>query len=92
MLYLNLTKERSITGHTILIRYAERDKPDVWNPPDEREMANLREIQAFGVNDRAERSTDYKWAIGVMVSGLMNEEGARGEFEGFRFTYLDGKE
>lgn len=81
-IYLRLVKELSITGHTILIKWARQSIVDTDNPPTEDELANLREVQAFGVKENGERSHDFNWSIGVMVSGLMNDEGAFAEFKG----------
>ena len=89
--YIRLTKELTITGHTILIRWGKSVRPILDRRLSDGEIWNLREVQAFGVNDSGKRSTDTKWAIGVMVSGLMNDNGAVGEFEGFSFRYLDGE-
>lgn len=75
-IYLKLVKELSITGHTILIKWSQQSIVDIDNPPTEDELANLREVQAFGVKEDGERSDDFNWSIGVMVSGLMNDEGA----------------
>ncbi|OXB38070.1 hypothetical protein J007_02124 [Cryptococcus neoformans] len=88
-IYLKLVKELSITGHTILIKWSQQSIVDIDNPPTEDELANLREVQAFGVKENGERSDDFNWSIGVMVSGLMNGEGAFAEFKGFKFKYLD---
>lgn len=88
-MYLRLVKELTITGHTILIRWMHAKTPFSNKRPTDEQIANLREVQAFGVRDDGERSTDTQWAIGIMVSGLMNLEGAVGEFEGFSFRYLD---
>lgn len=86
--YLELTKERSITGHTILIKWAVRPKPDLTNLPVE-DLYNLREVQAFGVDSSGKRTNPKRWYVGPMVSGLSNEVGARAEFEGFWLRYLD---
>lgn len=86
--YLELVKERTITGYTILIRWAARDEPTLDDLPCD-DLYNLREVQAFGVNDQGVRSGDKEWFIGPMVSGLMNDQGAVAEFEGFHFDYLD---
>lgn len=88
-IYLKLVKELSITGHTVLIKWARQSVVDTDNPPTDNESANLREVQAFGVKESGERSSDYNWSIGVMASGLVNDEGAFAEFKGFKFKYLD---
>jgi hypothetical protein len=90
--YIRLTKERSITGHTILIRWMKAATPITHRRIEDSELANLREVQAFGVKDDGSRSDDAAWKIGVMVSGLMNPDGAVGEFEGLGFRYLEGSE